>query len=86
MRHMKRFNENNHNDEEISKYWDDNDPNETWEARLRNQLSPLYGLADMVMHMDDNPEIKKMVIESAKRAIENRSKIDFLLRKIESNK
>ena len=48
---------------------------ETLEAKLRNQLSPLYGLADLVLLGYDNPEIKPILIREAKKALKNRKKI-----------
>lgn len=57
---------------------------ETLEAKLRNQLSPLYGIADLVLLMDENPEIKKHVIQMAKQASKNKPTIDLILRGIEA--
>lgn len=57
---------------------------ETLEAKLRNQLSPIYGLVDMILLMEKNPEIKELIIEQAKQALDNKDKIDFLLTSIEA--
>lgn len=58
--------------------------NETLEAKLRNQLSPIYGLVDMILLMEEKPEIKKLLINQAKQAVANKEKIDFLLAGIEA--
>ena len=42
--------------------------NETLEAKLRNQLSPIYGLVDMILLMEEKPEIKELLIKQAKQA------------------
>lgn len=57
---------------------------ETLEAKLRNQLSPIYGLVDMILLMEKNQEIKELIIEQAKQALDNKDKIDFLLTSIEA--
>lgn len=57
---------------------------ETLEAKLRNQLSPIYGLVDMILLMEKNPEIKELIIEQAKQSLDNKDKIDFLLTSIEA--
>lgn len=59
-------------------------PEETLEAQLRNQLSPLYALADAVLKMDEKPGLKPIVTEMAVQAILNRSKIKTLLEQIEN--
>jgi hypothetical protein len=56
---------------------------ETLEAKLRNQLSPIYGLADMILLLEKKPEIKELLIEQAKKTIANRKVIDTLLVSIE---
>ena len=57
--------------------------NETLEAKLRNQLSPIYSLADMILLIDEKPEVKKILIEQAKQAVKNKEVIDLLLVEIE---
>jgi hypothetical protein len=57
---------------------------ETLEAMLRNQLSPLYGLADMILEMDKHPDLKRFVIEQAKQAIKNKENIIKILEGIEA--
>lgn len=58
---------------------------ETLEAKLRNQLSPIYGLADLVLLIDEKEGIKQLCIEQAKQAIKNKEEIDNLLVNIENN-
>lgn len=58
--------------------------NETLEAKLRNQLSPIYGLADMILLIDEKPEMKQLIIEQAKQAVKNKEAIDLLLVEIEA--
>lgn len=58
--------------------------NETLEAKLRNQLSPIYGLADMILLIDEKPEMKQLIIEQAKQAVKNKDVIDLLLVEIEA--
>ena len=57
---------------------------ETLEAKLRNQLTPIYGLAQMVLLLKKNPAMQDILIMSAKQVIKNQKKIDFLLKKIEN--
>lgn len=61
---------------------------ETLEAKLRNQLSPLYGLASMVVALEDNnsPELLKIIIECAKQAMKSTEEIDIILKKIDANR
>ena len=59
---------------------------ETAEAKLRNQLSPLYGLASAVLRIDDHPEMKRIVFDMANQAIKNKEAIDLLLVEIEASK
>ena len=58
--------------------------NETLEAKLRNQLSPIYGLADMILLMNKKPEIKDLLIKQAKQVVKNKEIIDLLLAGIEA--
>ena len=58
--------------------------NETLEAKLRNQLSPIYGLVDMILLMEQKPEIKELLIKQAKQAVTNKEIIDLLLAGIEA--
>jgi hypothetical protein len=90
MKRINRFNEGiekTNNDSEIEKYWDNNMPNETTLARLRNQLSPLYSLVDMVLLMEekDSPELRQIIKDTAKQADISKERILFLIRKLESN-
>lgn len=57
---------------------------ETLEAKLRNQLSPLYGLADIILLLDENPDLKPILIQQAKQSQLNMKKIDLLLKGIEA--
>lgn len=57
---------------------------ETLEAKLRNQLSPIYGLADMILLLDEKPEIKELLIKQAKQVKINKPIIDLLLKGIEA--
>jgi hypothetical protein len=57
---------------------------ETLEAKLRNQLTPIYSLAKMVLQLETNPELKEIVIAQAKQVFDNKEKIDALLEAIES--
>lgn len=57
---------------------------ETLEAKLRNQLTPLYGLSDLILLLDDNPKLKPILIEMAKQAQINKKEIDRLLIEIEN--
>jgi hypothetical protein len=56
---------------------------ETPEAKLRNQLTPLYGLADMVLLLESKPEILPILLETAKKSISSKVEIDRLLLEIE---
>jgi len=56
---------------------------ETLEAKLRNQLSPIYGLA---LAMEKNPQIMNIVIGMAKEATANKARIDELLSEIEKQR
>lgn len=57
---------------------------ETPIAKLRNQLTPIYGLVDMVLMIDAKIEMKELCIEEAERCIKNSEKIKPLLTEIES--
>lgn len=57
---------------------------ETLEAKLRNQLTPLYGLSDLILLLDDNPDLKPILIEMAKLAQKSKKEIDRLLIEIEN--
>ena len=63
---------------------------ETPQAKLRNQLTPLYGLASMVMMKNDSDdpvvkhEMELIILDTAKQAIENKKRIDELLIEIDS--
>lgn len=56
---------------------------ETLEAKLRNQLSPIYGLVDMILLMEKNPEIKELLVKQAKQCVKNKQVIDSLLLEME---
>lgn len=56
---------------------------ETLEAKLRNLLTPLYSLADIVVLSENNKELHKISIDVAKQAIINKEKINELLILIE---
>lgn len=57
---------------------------ETVIGKLRNQLTPIYGLVDMVLMIDAKVEMKELCIEEAERCIKNAEKIKPLLSEIES--
>lgn len=61
---------------------------ETLEEKLRNKLSPLYGMAKMVLAMENNEKagLKELVIKAAKDAIESKNTIKELLSLIEEEK
>ncbi len=56
---------------------------ETPAAKLRNKLSPLYGLATMILMMKDNKELEKLVFEQAELAVDTMPTIDNLLTTID---
>lgn len=58
--------------------------NETLVAKLRNQLSPIYGLANMILMMEEKPEIKQLIIKQSEQVVKNKTKIDQLLTAIEA--
>ncbi len=62
---------------------------ETLEAKLRNQLTPIYGICDIILLLDGEegmmkPELIKIIIDLANLANKNKDKIDKLLQKIEA--
>ncbi len=61
---------------------------ETYTAKLRNSLGPLYSLSQMIVLMDEHPDKKEemwtLIIESAKLAESKRGRIDKLLTLIEN--
>lgn len=62
---------------------------ETLEAKLRNQLTPIYGLADLVILIEDEEgqmkqSLLEIIIDMAHQVNKNKDKIDKLLKKIES--
>jgi len=62
--------------------------NETAVDKLRNQLSPHYGLPEMILAIENHPEKKdglmKLIIEQGKQAQANKQRIDELLIEIEN--
>ena len=61
---------------------------ETTTDKLRNALSPIYGLAQMVLLIEEskgsyNPKVIELIINTAKQTIKNKSRIDKLLIKLE---
>ena len=59
---------------------------ETSVAKLRNALSPHYGLPDMVLMMDKRPEIRPLLFKQAEQAKKNGERIRELLTLIENGK
>ncbi len=61
---------------------------ETLEAKLRNKLSPIYSLADIIIALEKNfsPELLKIAIDTAKKTKTNQSEIDTILKKIDTNR
>lgn len=57
---------------------------ETPEAKLRNQLTPLYSLADIAIHLKEKPELIDIVVDVATQAIKNQERINQLLIEIEN--
>ncbi len=57
---------------------------ETLEAKLRNQLGPIYGLADVVLAIDKKEGIKEIAIKMAKQVMVNKDQITVLLEAIEA--
>jgi hypothetical protein len=56
---------------------------ETTLAQLRNALGPHYSLPGMILAMDENPKMKDLITEQAKRAEENKLRIKELLSRLE---
>jgi hypothetical protein len=65
---------------------DNNHIEETAEAKLRNLLTPIYSLADIVILMDEHQDLKRIAIDTAKQVIINKEKIKQLLIEIENKK
>lgn len=65
---------------------DNNHIEETAEAKLRNMLTPIYSLADIVILMDEHQDLKRIAIDTAKQVIINKEKIKQLLIEIENKK
>ena len=62
---------------------------ETLQAKLRNQLGPAYSLASMVLLLENSTDEMKnklmpIIINTAKMATNNESRIDLLLNLIDS--
>ncbi len=62
---------------------------ETYPAKLRNALTPLYGLSQMILLLEvkdkyEISELMNLIIDSAKQAEKNRPRIDKLLKLIDS--
>lgn len=59
---------------------------ETLEAKLRNQLTPIYGLSNIVLAMINNPGIglEKIVLESIDQINTNKPIIDDILKQLEN--
>ena len=59
--------------------------NETAVDKLRNKLSPHYGLPEMIFVIDEHPKMKGLIIEQARQAKMNKKRIDELLVEIEAD-
>jgi len=59
--------------------------NETNIAKLRNQLSPIYGIVDMLLHCEGNEQLLALTIQQARQALDNKDRIDELLILIEKD-
>ena len=57
---------------------------ETVAAKLRNALSPHYGLPSVISKLREHPEILKIVEDMAEQAIKNNLMIDDLLKQIDA--
>lgn len=55
---------------------------ETNLSKLRNRLTPLYGLSDIVLAFKDGHDLKDIMIESAQQAVENQEPIQDILKDI----
>ncbi len=69
-----------------SPYSEDENQTESPESKLRNSLTPIYNLAEMVLLMDKKEGLKEVVMDTAKQVIANRKRIDELLVMIENKK
>ena len=58
-------------------------PKETTIAKLRNALTPSYSLAQLVLKINEHPDMKRICIKTAKQTIAKQKKIHKLLLKIE---
>ena len=56
---------------------------ETVSAKLRNALSPHYGLPSVILKLREHPEILKISEDMANQAIKNNMVIDSLLKQID---
>lgn len=59
---------------------------ETVVSKLRNQLTPMYGLPQIIIAANDRPndlELQRIITESALQAIENQKNIQELLTQLE---
>lgn len=56
---------------------------ETLPAKLRNQLSPIFNLIELVLLESDNEQIKDLILSEAKTIQQNRKNILDLIEKIE---
>lgn len=59
---------------------------ETTTAKLRNQLGPLYSLADTVLLLKDNPQLMDILLRQAEQCVINKEAIHPLLLQIEAEK
>ncbi len=57
---------------------------ETVEAKLRNQLTPIYSLAKSVLLLENNADMKPIIIDMANQVLKNSDEINKLLIEIES--
>lgn len=58
--------------------------NETLAAKLRNALSPHYGLPSVILKLREHPEVLKIVEDMAEHALKNNLRIDAILTAIDS--
>ena len=61
------------------------DGDETLSAKLRNALSPHYGLPSVILKLREHLEILKIVEDMAEQALKNNFRIDALLNAIDSS-
>lgn len=61
---------------------------ETYAAKLRNALNPLYGLSQMIILAEEHPDkdMKHLILEAAKQAEKNKDRVDKLLSLIDGQK